>query len=305
MKVLMFFIMIFIGSCGTEYRNERTPRNPELENLKKTVLQLQGTVAQLDAFTASDFSDCSSRLPPFETKICQIAQTSTAEQRVLFSSQLAQASKIFQNELYGEDCINDTDVGCPISGSITDQIQQVNTNTISLGALQGQVASLQNDVVLINNRLNNFNGSGQSIELIIEDLATNIANLESRVDVIEDSINSNKVFQSIAVCGDIPSSGPLYEVLLLSGDHSSVTAYLESGSRSGLARLQETGDGQGDLLYSTTLNTRKCNFKIYDLGSELRLCWNNSNRLSNENSINNECDSSNNFLNPTANCTCY
>jgi len=309
MRKLIFLLILLIG-CGTleDKQNKRTPRNKEIENLKQVVLQLQGTVAQINAFTASDFSNCTTGLPPFETKICQIAQTSTAEQRVLFASQLSAISKMFQDELYGEDCTNETETGCPVSGSIISEVESLGTDittfSTDIAALQIQTTQLESDLLILEGRLNNFNGSGDSIETVLTSIDNDIVLLESRITDIENSINSDTVFQAVALCGDISSSGPIFETLLLSGDKQSITAYLEDGNDAGLGQLKIVDDGQGDIYLNTTLNTRRCNFKVYEYNSELKVCWNNSNRRANESSIDNECDFSGGFVNPTGNCTC-
>jgi hypothetical protein len=308
----MLLILGILVSCGTERRNERSQVNPEIQRLKNQVFELQGSVAQIDAFTASDFSNCTTGLPAFETKICQIAQTATAEQRVLFSSQLAETTKIFQNELYGEDCINTTEPGCPVVGSILSDIQQVSTNTSNIQEnaddiiqLQSDMLILQSDISTLEGRLDNFNGTGSSIEVVIDTIQSDLNTLSGRVDVLEDSINSDRVYQSVPICGDIVDSGPLYEVILLSGDKTTITGYIQAGGRSGLGLIKETNDGQGDIYARTTLNTRRCGFNIYDLTTELKICWANHDRRSSSSDIDMECDEANGFANPTANCTCY
>ena len=152
--------------------------------------------------------------------------------------------------------------------------------------------------------MDDFDGSGSSIEVVISGMETDIASLESRVTGLETVVNSNKVFESIALCGDIAASGPLYETILLSGDRTKITAYIQSGGSSGLGLYKQLGDGSGDLFDTTTLNTKKCNFKVYEKTTELLVCWDNSNRNSNEVTIDNECDLSGGFATPTANCTC-
>lgn len=308
MKFLLV-IMVLLVSCGTEKVDKRTKHreDPEITKLKEQVLALQGTIAQINAFTANDFSDCDSGLPPFETKICEIAQTATAEQSIRFKSQLSEVVKIYQDELYGEDCINDTDPGCPVTGSILDQLDDVADHSTDIAALQSDVLQLQSDLAAVESRLDDFNGSGNSIETVITAIQNDIVLIESRLDDLEAVVDSGDVFKTIEICDDIVNSGPIYETFLMTGDRLKVIGYLqETIGKRGLGTVKEYGDILGDVYEQTTLNTRRCRFKVYEdtVESYLRICWNNTNRNASSASIDTECDSANDFASPTADCTC-
>jgi hypothetical protein len=318
--VLLMLLSVFAVSCGPreERINKRTPPkgDTELEKLKQVVLKLQGTIDQLNDFVASDFSDCGASLPPFESKICKIAQTATAEQQILFSGQLAEVVKIFQNELYGSDCIrtpaDDTfDVGCPAAGSIVERIEaiyDIEDDIVDIQAdvtaLQADVLSLEADLASLNSRLDDFDGSGSSIETVIGNLAQDLADLEDRVDDIEDSLNNADLWKSQQICRDTtPSTGPMYETYLIRGDREQVVAYVRvSGTVAGLGVIAEAGGGHQ--YKTTTLNTQACKFRIYDFGGQLNVCWHNTNRNANSATIDTACDFANSLASPTASCTC-
>lgn len=317
MKRFILAISMVMVACGSgDHNHYHKEKNDDVEKLKSQVLALIGTIDQIENFTASDFSTCSGSLPPFETKICQIAQTATAEQSVLFASQLQEFVKVMQTSLYGADCRETVEAGCPAPGSVLHTLDAIETavnDTVAgvadmqadITALQADVAALQASVASLNSRLNDFNGSGESIETVVSGIETTIAAMESRIDAIEDTLDSGSLYKTALVCGDIVASGPIYEAFLITGDDTQVIGYIQiqpSNQRRGLGVVAAAGDG--DVFTSTHLNTQSCNFKIYDLTTTVKLRWNNSNRNSSQANIDTACDSANNFASPKANCTC-
>ena len=118
-----------------------------------------------------------------------------------------------QNSLYGADCINDTDAGCPAPGSIAEQIATFDPNDIT--NLQNDVVALQNFQATIEGRLNNFDGSGQSIETVI-------SGLDARIDDLEQTINGQDYYQWIFLCNDVTN---FHEPVLRTGDKTTVRFY--------------------------------------------------------------------------------
>ena len=298
-------ITILLLGCGHEKVNNRSHVDTELEKLKKQIIELQGTVAQINSFVASDFSNCSASLPAFESKICQIAQTATAEQQVIFTGQLQKVVKIFQNEIYGEDCIDDTSPGCPVAGSILADIADIDVSGLEadIAQLQADVLQLQADLAGISSRLDDFNGSGTSIEAVIAGIDSDLLDLENRIETLEEAINQGDIYHTYLLCEDIADSGPAYEPILVTGDNTLIVAYMEGSSKNGMGVVAEAGI-TGTQYLETDSNTKKCNFAVYDLTSSLKVCWNNANRNANNSSIDNVCDSANNFTSPTGDCTC-
>ena len=72
----------------------------------------------------------------------------------------------------------------------------------------------------------------------------------------------------------------------------------------GLAVIKAFGDGSGDLVDTTLLNTRTCRFKVYEDVDDLRICWHNTDRMADEVDIDLACDLANGFVSPTNDCTC-
>ena len=314
MKITILILLSLI-SCATDERIDRrttkakqSPEQIKLEQLEDKFLKLLGTITQINNFTTNDFADCTTSLSTFETKICDIAQAATIEQQIEFSSQLGEMSKLYQNTLYGEDCVNDVDIGCPVVGSISERLTTAEGDIaiIDITAIESDITQLQSDVSALNTRLDNFDGSGQSIETVITTINNDIVLIEARLDAIEGILNSDRIPILINLCYNIANSGPVYEASFLSGNRTRFNAWVSVGGDSGLGIIKEYNDGQGNVYTKTELNTRRCKFKIYEIlsFSDLKICWNNSNRNSNESSIDSECDYVNNFLTPSTNCTC-
>jgi len=328
MKFLVIFL--FLASCGSDNKKVVIPSNKgsrsEIEILKNQIFALQGTVSQIDNFIASDFSDCNNNIPSFERKVCQIAKTATAEQSVIFKSQLAELSKILQTEMYGADCMPDYDpsteslimpASCPKAGSVLDDINvldaQVSSNTVFIGVLQTQmtsiqstITSLQNSITSLENRLDNFNGSGSSIEAVLAQIDSDLSDLSDRVDDLETVLADAALYKDITVCADITSSGPFYETVLLQGDNTKITGYIQNGNKRGLGVVVQ--EGSGSSYNYTTLNTRKCYYILYDfgIGNGVNICWNNTDRRASQSEIDDECDPNgdSDLSDKTANCTC-
>ena len=197
MKFLInLLILLLVSSCYVEKRKPtgKNPKDHQVAEFVDKFLSLEGTIAMVNNFIAGDFSDCETSLPPFETKICRISQTASSEQMVRITGQLNYVVKEMQDSLYGVDCINDTDAGCPASGSIAEQIATFDPNDIV--NIQNDIAALQNFQATIEGRLNNFDGSGQSIETVI-------SGLDARIDDLEQVINGQDYYQWIFLCNDV------------------------------------------------------------------------------------------------------
>lgn len=302
-------LLLSLTSCGQQERVDKRSNpntNQELEKLKNDVLKLQGTIAQINSFVASNFTNCDNSLPPFETKICQIAQTATAEQQIVFVGQLQQISKIFQTELYGLDCINTTDPGCPVVGSITEQVAgfdaRIDDIENDLADVQLDVAQLTVDLATLTTRLNNFNGSGSSIEVVVTGIESDITSLESRVDDLEQTINNGDIYRTFLICKNIANVGPAYEPVLITGSDQVVVAYIVSGTSNGMGVVSSAGV-TGNYFSSTTASTRACNFKIYDRTTTVKLCWKNTDRQATSAAIDTACNAPS-FVAPLVTCTC-
>lgn len=285
-----WWLVFMTVSCGTATVSRRhTP----LELLRQQILQLQGTIGQINSFIAGDFTDCVLTLPAFERKVCEIAQTATAEQQVEFFGQLQVVVKTFQDELYGVDCLDSVAVGCPVAGSILARADDLETDITSLLA---DVATLQATTSTLASRLDNFNGSGDSIETVLADL-------EAELDTLTSTVTQGDIYQTHFVCHDNANVGPIFEPVLFTGDQQKLFAYINTTTKNGMGVVAEAGVS-GDQVVTTEAATRDCTFKIYDLTTSLKLCWKNDDRSATGGDIDTACDSSNSFASPFSTCTC-
>lgn len=304
-----------MNSCGQNSENvatetiiirqdEVTIKEKEIEELKTIIFALQGSIQFVEELGNSDFSGCSSDLDSFQRKICQIAQSSNSEQRVILVSQISEITKIFQNEMFGENCLNDVSPECPEVGSLVDRVNKIESFDLpsELAFLKLDIAVLQSMASELNSRFNNFDGSNESIEVVIRGLASQIVELDTRVDTIETELNEAEWWKTVQLCGDNKDSGPIYEVVLVNGSAEKVLAYGENRGSSGLTILKEIGTDDG--YFQTNLNSRSCNYVIYDRSDALTICWNNIDRKASQNEINTVCDVDGGFANRSQECTC-
>lgn len=313
--IFTFFLLLF--GCGRkEIEVKKQPHEEPLvaaepsetgfdskyEELKNIVSNLQITLALFEAFTTNEFYNCSNTLDSFQQKICKIAQSSNAEQRVLFGSQLSEVVKVFQVELYGDDCFNDIEIGCPGVGSISERMAVVEAYGGDILDAETDIINLQNQFISMSVRFDQFNGTSSSIELIIDGMSSQLSDLETRVSEIETLVSDQQWLKTAEICGNIASSGPVYEAIIYDAALTKIISYQENGNSSGLGVVAEIGDG--DSYLTTNLNTKNCKHKIYDTLISLKICWNLSNRKASESSIDLVCDAVNSFSNPTSDCYC-
>jgi len=306
MKALSVLISLFSSvSCGDKDDiNLRTPDTSEIERLRQQVLKLEGTIDMINNFVASDYSNCNNvNLPAFESKICKITQTSTAEQQIKIMGQLNQVVTIMQKSLYGIDCVNDTDVGCPVAGSITNKISNIESDITAannaIDDIEVDITALQNSVNSIEDRMDDFNGGGSSIETVITGIQSDLSTLEGRVTAIEDAVSGTKYYEWVFLCNDVTT---FHEPVLFRGDKKEVRGYVSSVSNNGMGVIS-TANSSGTQYLATNV-TPTCKFKIYDRITSLKICWKNDNRNATTGQIDTACDSANSFATPLGTCTC-
>jgi hypothetical protein len=236
------------------------------------VASLIGTVADINNFVNSDFSNCSGSLTPFEQKICQVAQAASAEQQAVLQSQLATFSKMLQDSLYGSDCTSTVSPGCPAPGSILSDV----------ASHASQIATLTSDIAALDSRLTTAESA--------------ITALDTRLDAVE-ATSATTSYRTVQVCGNIVNSGPVYEIALIRSDNAQVVGWVQSGSKDGLGIWSQAGGGTKYL--TTSLNTVSCKFKVYDLTTTVKVCWKNTDKNASSAAIDAAC-----LPTPTGTCTC-
>jgi hypothetical protein len=208
-------------------------------------------------------------------------------------SQLAEMSKNFQVALFGEDCIDSVELGCPIVGSIAAKLAvdeaAIASNTASISDIQSSLtatssalSALSGRVAALETRLNNFNGSGQTIESLIADMQSDIVTLEGQVADIQGIIGASRTLEVVTLCGDNATSGPIFEIVLMSGDKTSAYGRVKTGSNEGLGLFFSAGST--DTLFVTTLNSKSCRYKMYNnpTKTKIQACWVKTNRSATE-----------------------
>lgn len=296
MRIFSAFLVLSIFSCSQERDRIVIREDPSQKEASTKLDELNNRIKALELFAStftsgvpSDFNDCSTLTSASEKKICQIAQTISATQSLELKTQLATIAKEFQNTLYGVDCINTTDVGCPVSGSLLERMTtartDINNNTSSISSINSTITSMQtietnltSKVNALETRLNAFNGTAESIETIITGIKSDITTLQTDMAEVKGILTPSRIINQYLICGDVTASGPIYELILISGDKTKAYGSVKNGTFYGPALFFKAGDT--DLGFDTHLNTKTCHFKMYNnvAKTKVQACWLSSNR---------------------------
>ena len=268
--------------------NTKTPAQ-EIADLQQRLKALELFAGTYTAGVDNAFNDCNSLTVPLEQKICQVAQTATATQQMETKAQLATIAKEFQVTLYGDNCTSVVVPGCPVAGSLMDRVTTAEaglaTAKTDITAIKGDITamkaletSLTGRVTALENRFNAFNGTASSIETIITGIQSDVSTLKTDVAAIKGVIVASKVLNQYLLCGDNSASGPVFELILVSGDKTKAYGSIKTGSWYGLGLFFSAGNANA--LFTTHLNTAACNFKMYNNVGNTRIqaCWIASNR---------------------------
>ena len=287
-RYITIVMLLMPTMCGPdiEVRDQRQVDSGPTTELERKVSYLAEIVGSLA--TVSDFSTCNSdNLSALEVKVCKIAQAATAEQQVVLASRLAELARVLQSSLYGEDCIpSEVDtfpVGCPLPSSIMYRMDMAEDDLVLLDA---QVTGLLASVAGLDSRLTSAEDA--------------ISALDNRVSVLEAQLDTSETLSIVELCTDTaPTTGPVFEAVLFTGDRAKLIAFVQSGSKRGMSVLVEETDPP--LYTQTNLNTKTCRIKIYTHGSGqgMDVCWRNNNRSASEAQIDAVC-----LPTPSLNCTC-
>jgi len=274
---------------GPMATDNSTSPSQDLADLKQRIAALELFAGTYTAGVDNAFNDCNSLTVPLEQKICQVAQTATATQQAQTKDQLATIAKAFQVTLYGDNCTGAVLLGCPLAGSLMDRVSTAEaslaTANTNITAIQGQItamnaleASLTSQLTALNTRFNSFNGTTKSIETIITGMQSDISTLQTSVAAIQGVIVASRVLNQYLLCGDNSASGPVFELILISGDKTKAYGSIKTGSWYGLGLFFSAGNANA--LFTTHLNTAACNFKMYNNTTNTRVqaCWIASNR---------------------------
>jgi hypothetical protein len=174
------------------------------------------------------------------------------------------------------------------------ELDQVQTAIASIGQ---ELITMETTLDIIEDRLDNFNGSGDSLETVITDLNTLATDLDARVGALEQVVGGTEYYKWVFACFDNPAV-TVNEPLLLRGDNKEVRGYVSTVTQNGMGTIAVAGVSGHQFL--TTNTSPKCNLRIYDRTMHLRICWHRTQRTANAALIDAQCD----ILTPTVNCTC-
>lgn len=302
MKTLMLVLTLLISCTPEEINWEDKPTSDIqiLDKYKEIIFSLQVTLDSLSN-KLSDMADADNRL-------------------LILMGQLNTITKVFQTEIYGEDCINGIEMGCPKIGSALDRLTKTETD---VSTAQDDIRSFETLITNFEDRLNNFDGSGTSIESIVtgnqadilsvqnrfnnfdgtgNTIESEVSTIKSRLDVIEAAITGNKKWYLF--CGDISFGGQdLHEPFFMNNNETQLWAYGSSATHNGVSKVADAGL-TGHLTFSTSAATKNCNVRVYDNTTYLKVCWSNKDRLATDIIIDIECDLDGGFVSPTTDCTC-
>ena len=292
--LFLWVILTFsMTGCGAQedHRTVATDQSTaqQIKDLKDKVDQLALIADTFTSGITNPFENCTTVTNAMERKICEIAQTFNASNQLEMKTQLGLAAKEFQKALFGEDCVNGTDPGCPVSGSVTSRLSAAETaltnNTASISAIQSTLTTVQSNVsalttrvTAIEGRLNNFNGSGQTAEVFVAAIKTDVTALQATVTSIQGLLTSDRILKTYALCGDNTDSGPVYELVAITGDKTKAYGYVKTGTAQGMGMFFKAGDT--NKFASTSINSKTCNFKMYNdpTNTKIQACWIKTNR---------------------------
>lgn len=294
--LLLIVFLLLLWGCQQEgssvkehvYENDKSETYEQLNVLRDKINALELFTGTYSTEDINPFENCDTLTTPLEKKVCQIAQSANSSQQFEIKTQLSTIAKEFQTAIYGDDCSEQVSTGCPNQGSLLGRMNKIENDlqstSSSVGVVLAKVYEISNDVNglstrlgILESRLNNFNGTPQSIEDIISGIDGDIVSIKNDINVINGTIQSNRILMYTPLCFDNKDSGPVYEPILIAGDKSS--AYRRSGSGVGVTKTFSAGDPP--VGFWTTLNTKKCRFRFYSntTGTKLQVCWLNSDRL--------------------------
>ena len=300
MRKIRFLIvlMLFFVGCAKEEKHRTVPSGSsygntsvetELATLREKVRALELFAGTYTAGVENPFGNCDTVTVQLEKLICQIAKTAMASEQAETKMQLATMAKEFQNTIYGADCVDAVVPGCPVAGSLMSNMAKaqsdITSNKTDITAIQGSITSMQaiesamtTRITNLENRLNAFNGTAQSLETIITGIQTDVSTLKTDVANLKGTLAANKVINQYLICGNNADSGPIFEILLVSGDKTKAYGSLKNGTWYGMGLFFSAGNANAG--FTTHLNSKACNFKMYNnvSNSMIQACWVPTNR---------------------------
>lgn len=195
MRILSLIVLTFLA-CGRP--DTIAPvQDTRLEELSGQMLELSGTVAQINAIVSSDFKTCPASGDTADAlirKICQVAKASTIELQIELQAQIA-----------------------ALAEETSKQIDTINKNLATV-----------NDST--DSRLTAAELAITNINATLGTLGTRMTNAENAITAIQGTLGTIVAgnVESVQIGSENLSAGPFYESVLRPLTKTRVTAYVEA-----------------------------------------------------------------------------
>lgn len=194
---------MFLAACGSpETSDRRTDDSGEVAQLRKKLLELQGTTDQLNALIMSDFATCPNSGDTADAlvrKMCQVAQFANNELRVDVEARLSTILQAVQSKLNASN----------------DQLGDLQTS------YEANVASVSASLATINGTLTTLSANMTSAQAAITALQTATASITGTL---------NGGMTVVRIGDENLGAGPQYESVLRRVDKTKLNAYVDAYS---------------------------------------------------------------------------
>lgn len=206
-KVMLYLLLIVACSKSDQEDKRERPNSSDkkIEELRKQLLKLQGTTDALAGLISSDYSTCPASGDTADAlirKICQVAQASTVESRVLMKGEMSTLVNVVQSKL----------------DATGDQLGDLQTSheeaLIDLAAIEADILDLQADVTALEADMTTAEAAIVALEASVASISGTLTGTMNAYDIGVENV----------------SSGPTYETVLRRGDKTRINAFIDSYS---------------------------------------------------------------------------
>ena len=249
---LIASVFLLSLACGRQEKSpsvtEEASKNPEIEKLRKQVLELTGTVTQINTLVLSDWATCATggadTLSTLQQNICRIAQAATLEAKTQLKGELS----AYVSEQKRE--INELSNRLDSVASASD-VSQIKTDLYGNATGATCAAPLAGSVCA---RLNSIEGRLTALETTVNNPITGVAALNTAVAAINAQLTQvmNGAMQEITIGRENLLASPLYEAVLRNPARTRLTAYIDSTDGNKIITSVATTNGSPNVVVTST-----------------------------------------------------